>query len=475
MKKSRVRLGLLPLLIALAGCAPAYQAPDLGGLYNARLQAPDPDRNPIIVIPGIMGSRLVSEPDGRVVWGAFGGGAAHPDTPEGARLMALPMAREKALAELRDRVRPDGALDRLEFNVLGVPVSLVTYAQILAALGVGGYRDETLGENGSLQYGDRHFTCFQFDYDWRRDVAENARALHAFILEKEAEVRAEIRRRYGVERERIRFDIAAHSFGGLVARYYLRYGGAEPPETDEAPSPTWAGAAHVERVALIGTPNAGAAETILNMVEGLRPATLFPHYPAAILGTMPSIYQLLPRGRHGALLDRSGRPVPDLYDPQVWRKNRWGLADPTQADVLKRLLPDVADPAERRSIALDHQAKALRRARRIARALDVPGAPPTHVRLLLVAGDAKPTWRALRIASSGDLAVADRGPGDGVVLRASALMDERAPEARSRRRLASPVAWDHFLFLFSDHLGLTRDPAFTDNILFFLLESPAPG
>ena len=63
------------------------------------------------------------------------------------------------------------------------------------------------------------------------------------------------------------------------------------------------------------------------------------------------------------------------------------------------------------------------------------------------------------------------GPGDGSVLRSSALMDERLPNNR-KSRLISPIQWNQVLFVFSDHLGLTKDPAFTDNILYFLLESP---
>ena len=33
----------------------------------------DDQRNPVIVIPGILGSRLVEESTGKVVWGAFAG------------------------------------------------------------------------------------------------------------------------------------------------------------------------------------------------------------------------------------------------------------------------------------------------------------------------------------------------------------------------------------------------------------------
>ena len=41
--------------------------------------------------------------------------------------------------------------------------------QLLGVLGVGGYRDMDLGLAGAIDYGTDHFTCFQFDYDWRRD------------------------------------------------------------------------------------------------------------------------------------------------------------------------------------------------------------------------------------------------------------------------------------------------------------------
>ena len=50
-------------------------------------------------------------------------------------------------------------------------------------------------------------------------------------------------------------------------------------------------------------------------------------------------------------------------------------------------------------------------------------------------------------------------------------MDERE-EKKLGVRLVSPITWSYVLFLFSDHLGITKDPAFVDNLLYFLLESP---
>lgn len=77
-------------------------------------------------------------------------------------------------------------------------------------------------------------------------------------------------------------------------------------------------------------------------------------------------------------------------------------------------------------------------------------------------------------AARAAVRVVERAPGDGTVTRASALLDERL-DGRWTPRLRSPIAWRRVLFLFTDHLGLTRDPAFIDNVLYILLEEPRPG
>ena len=98
--------------------------PDLRGLYNRSAQIHGMERNPVIVIPGTLGSKLVQSETEKVVWGAFGGGAANPQKPDGARLVALPMREGAALHELSDDVYPAGVLDRVKVKLFGMPLKL---------------------------------------------------------------------------------------------------------------------------------------------------------------------------------------------------------------------------------------------------------------------------------------------------------------------------------------------------------------
>ena len=462
---------LLLSLLLMSACSSTEHTPNLGNLYNELAMHEDPHRNPVIVIPGLLGSKLVDQDTGEMVWGAFGLGQVDPNTPTGARQFSLPMGKGKKLEDLRDNIKSDGALDRVVVNFLGIPIELNAYYNILQTLGIGGYRDEALGMAGAIDYGKDHYTCFQFAYDWRRDIVESAKELDHFIKTRAQYVQKEIEKRHGIKMAKVKFDLVAHSMGGLVARYYLRYGAADLPEDGSLPKLTWAGAEHVDHLVIIGTPNAGSMDSLKDLIHGASVDSLFPSYPAAVLSTMPSMYELLPRGRHSPLLRVDGQPVPDLLDPELWKSNQWGLADPKQDAVLKLLLPDIKNPEQRRDIALDHQAKALRRARQFTSAMDVPAKPPNSLKLLLIAGDAEETQMTAQIIPGKGIKIVKTGPGDGTVLRRSALMDERMSD-KLGRRLESPIHWSQVHFIFSDHLGLTKNPAFTDNVLYFLLESP---
>ncbi len=463
---------LITCAILLNACAFKNRAPDLGTIYTREAKYHGEERNPVIFVPGISGSKLIDSQSGKVVWGAFGGGYANPEEPDGARLIALPMREGLSLSGLRDSVFPDGVLDQLRVVLLGVPFKKIVYLHILGALGIGGNRGELLPTSGAIDYGGQNFGRFQFDYDWRRGNVENAKRLHEFILEKRAYVQADLEERYGIANYDVKFDIVAHSMGGLITRYYLRFGSTDLPDDGSIPTVTWAGARYVERAILVGPPNGGSAKALVQLIRGKKFGPLLPFYEPAILGTMPSLYQLLPRGRHGVLVDAADPEsrIEDILSPELWEDMGWGLAAPDQDHVLQWLLPNIENPADRRRIALGHQRKCLNRARQFTAALDVPASPPRGLILSLIAGDALPTPAVLSVnMTNGAIKVIEKGPGDGTVLRSSALMDERLG-GDWLPTLVSPIKWTQVLFLFTEHIEMTKDPAFTDNILFFLFE-----
>lgn len=470
MKK---RLTLIALITILIGCGGAeYKTPDLGGLYSRAARRSHDQGNAVIVIPGILGSKLRDSDSGQLVWGAFEKTTADPESPEGARLVAIPMKMGVPLSELTDNVHSDGALDKVKVTLFGLPIELNAYVNILSTLGAGGYLDQSIASNdlNNIDYGDDHFTCFQFDYDWRLDNVENAKRLNAFIEEKRAYILEEYKKR-GMAKDDVKFDIVAHSMGGLVTRYFLRYGLNDLPKDGSTPEVTWDGAQYVDKVIIIGTPNAGAVGAVENLFVGRDFGPFLPKYEPAVIGTMPSLYQQLPRSRHRAILDENREAV-DILDADLWVQNGWGLADPNQAHVLEWLLPDVSDPKERREIAIDHLRKSMQRGKQFQEALDQPAAPPEHLQLFLLAGDAIPTGSAVTINSSKEhFEVTDYQPGDGTVTRYSTLMDERTGGTWTPY-LKSPIKWSNVQFLFSDHLGLTKDPGFSDNVLYILLEQP---
>ncbi len=117
-----------------------------------------------------------------------------------------------------------------------------------------------------------------------------------------------------------------------------------------------------------------------------------------------------------------------------------------------RLLPDIPAQA-RRTVALDHLRKCLKRAERFAAALDAPAKPPEGVEIYLFAGDAEPTESVVLVdRATGRVSLAEWAPGDGTVLRSSAMMDERLAKPWTPQ-LQSPITWRGIYFLFTDHLG----------------------
>ncbi len=453
----------------IPGLAIKKAMPELGAIYEPTIMLNNSIRNPVIVIPGMMGSKLQAAAE-RTVWGVFDRQSIDPDIPEDARLLSCPIDGTD-LDEFDDGVYATGVLDSLKIEIAGLALNHQAYLNILTMLGVGGYRDEELGLAGAIDYGDGHFTCFQFPYDWRRDNASNARRLHEFLLEKKSYIEAERKQRFGIE-EPVKFDIVAHSMGGLLARYYLRYGSVGAWCDDQPPELNWAGAEHVDRVVLIGTPNSGSAKSLVSTHEGFSFSVVLDTIPSGMVATLPSIYQLLPNGPEPAVFDEQTGAALDHYDIETWDQRNWGMLNPSQDPVLQQLLPEVATAEQRRAIAKAHVAECLKRAKRFHQLLNTPAAPPAGTTLHLFAGDAIATVETLNSnLQQRTLSPRTEAPGDHTVTRKSTLGDQRTVD-RWSPSVQSPISFRDVRFLSDDHFGLTRDPEFTDNALYLLLEDP---
>ena len=463
---------VLCCLALLTGCQSLKQRRQvsLGEIYDDLAKLPDTERNPVVVIPGILGSRLVDGQTSEVVWGEMGPSGVSPLKTRSLTELALPMQSGVPLHQLHDQVKQDGPLDQITFRVAGIPIRVNAYAQVLATLGVGGYRDQHFHGSSRLNevtYGNDHFTCFQFAYDWRRDISESAAQLAQYIEEKDAYTRQQYLEKFGIENPNIKFDIVAHSMGGMVARYYLRYGNQPLADDGSLPVLTWEGARRVGRVFIVGTPNLGSTQAIKEMKEGLRLAPPMPKFPAAVVGTMPAAYQLFPRSEDMPLVyEDCSRP--DVLSPQTWQELGWGSADPRQDRVLARLMPNCS-AQQRRQIALDHQTKCLARARQLHQALDVPAPLPAGLEMHLYAGDAKKTLHQLLVnPRNGRITQEIKTAGDGTVTRSSATAERQNAGIHPFRM----IPWTDETFLSTDHLGLTRDRTFVDNVLNQLLVTP---
>ncbi|MEM1162753.1 MAG: hypothetical protein AAGJ28_17650, partial [Pseudomonadota bacterium] len=261
------RLFVLACLGLVAACTPKAKLPDLRAIYEKTTAAANgQERPPLITIPGILGSRLVDTASDKVIWGGGSRGiSADPEKPEDFVALALPIGpADVPLSRLRDRVRADGILDTASVDILGVEIVIDVYRGAAQTLSAGGFRVSAQssfdgpGAPRSVSFplatpapeeqpdetATSDFNAFRFDYDWRRDLIETAHAFGRFLRRRQIEVAAQ----RGVAPDEVKFDLIAHSMGGLVSRYFLKYGFAEPDEDGSLPDITWDGAEFFSRV-----------------------------------------------------------------------------------------------------------------------------------------------------------------------------------------------------------------------------------
>ncbi len=477
------RSALIVLIIAqavfISGCG-ARRTPDLERIFAGARERKG--KRPIIVIPGVLGSQMVNQKTGEIVWPSILRSSGGDD-------LALPVSPD--LSANRDDLVPSKILDNFKLARLAPDVYI--YYELLKALErYGGYREGDW--KNPAPDGDRD-TFYVFAYDWRRDNVESAQEL----------VRRTDELREKLGRPDLKFNIVAHSMGGLVARYAAMYGAADLPEDGEIARPTWGGADFISKIFMFGTPNEGSAEALTTLLEGYsvteglrRRVRLLNKLSREDAFTIPSVFQLLPHGEAARFLDRELRPLEiDIYDPAVWKLYGWSAAnDPEfRAQFAQRESQTGEKSGEAALARLDaYMSATLARARRFHEAidaLDTSERPP--VALYAFGGDCEETlaapvvyrdekrnrWvtltapRELRDATGQKIKrkeVTARmfEPGDGRVTRRS-LMGEGFAASRRSTLFNTPLPVAYAVFACDLHSELQNNKTLQDNALTLLV------
>jgi pimeloyl-ACP methyl ester carboxylesterase len=405
--------------------------------------------DPVVVVPGIMGSGLC-RPDGTRVW-------LNLRNAIGQFNLGLPVGLP--LEESRDDLVPGSLLIGTDARVPRM-FGFTEYYDLIEILEAAGFRPGALAQPEQPAY-------HVFTYDWRRDLVEAARRLHD-SLEQMAELRGD---------PQARFNLVGHSMGGLVARYYLRYGTAEP--RDDQPV-TWAGAHRIRNLVIVATPSAGAIHSLEGLLLGSRVGLSYTTLAAAVIASMPSVYQLLPPRGAPALLDHKLQPLDaDVHDMGTWRRFGWGPFAPTFA----RRFPILSE-AEIDAYP-DFLEAVLGRAAAFHRALARVPEQSCPVRVLVVGGDCLPTLaRAVVPEKEGaaprfeprNRAEADamHEEGDGRVTRAS-LLASHLPLAHEDTESCGIPEATRVVIGSADHHGIYREGTFQSILLRTILRAhPAP-
>jgi pimeloyl-ACP methyl ester carboxylesterase len=323
----------------------------------------------VVILPGITGSVLTR--NGTPIW-----------APAPTTLLNWVRSHGHSLRWLRIEREDDPDYDD------GVEATaLVPYTFAPGLYRFDGYTGMTRHLSGHFQLvmGNARITdgppanYFEFPYDWRKDNAIAAGQLKQ-LIDRELP-----RWRHYVDDPDACVIFIAHSMGGLVARYYIEVLKGYPL---------------TRALITFGTPHRGSPQAFDYLVNGYRKLGVELRELTAILQSLPSVYQLLPRYR--AVLDVDG----------VWKRVFETTHDIKEIDRARAKKAYVLYDAIEAAHAVN------RKDNRYA------------VEMLPVVGWGHDTKQSLRIHRGGRLEVGDDRPpdvdpvfanGDGTVPRVSAV------------------------------------------------------
>ena len=335
---------------------------------------PGAERRPVVFVPGVLGSMLCR--GDTIVWGTVDVLGQFPSLD---------------LATSGD-VKPCGLIR--EISLLGVYRQTV-YGPFIDRLEAAGY--------------EQRRTLFVFDYDWRLSIFDNAKRLAAFVDDNIPAGR--------------RFDIVAHSMGGLIARTYAaQEGGAARIDRFVSAGSPWLGSVQVFDLLRNGW---GLATPMMGGVEGIRRTIL----------SFPSMLEMMPQ-YDGCCSDPADPTRFDTASPAAWLALNWPGIDLDH-------LPDLADSSRRQLRLHGIFEQPLPSGIEEALVIGVDQRTPQRYELAIGEGEA-----ALNLVTSWD--------GDSVVMRDSAQL---------KNRIVYPTS-------FATHDAILSDKSVQDFVLATLAQGP---
>ncbi len=418
----RVLFIFVCVMFFLCGCIPKHiSTPTANDTLNSA----------IIVVPGYYGTRLVQETNGEIVW----------ISPTEALVGDQPLTLPVPGLELNNTIslRPGTILDSVE--VIPFLYSVDVYGSLLDVL-------QTSHHNLA--------EIIPLAYDWRKDLMDAVKKLDGTVQKLQASGKHDI-------------SLVAHSLGGLIVSYYLRYGTQDIESAEE----TWEGARNISKIVMAGVPFLGVMNSFRNMNFGVDVKLNTYMLTAEAYASFPSSYYTLP------IFDRDQMLTPELQHldqvirtPENWNRYSWGLL------IDRSTL--TSGVAQHRADYMSYWLKRSQQFLQLLQApLDTSRQPSSRLLYLYAKGRstlAKGIWVSKDSKGPQALYFNNREIPSPLTNLDSSLLYEDGDETVTVRSSALPSAY-HEVFLTTVHeydLGhteLVTDPTILQDILTFLERS----
>jgi pimeloyl-ACP methyl ester carboxylesterase len=230
----------------------------------------------VIFIPGFYGSKLVDPNTDKIIWMNFKNALFN------SKSLVLPGLGFEDAAELK----PKGILKSIP--IIPYLYTKDIYGEFLD------YLYESLG---------RKITIVEFSYDWRLDISKSAHELNSLVQKIHTLGAKSV-------------SIVAHSMGGLVTNYFLRYGGQELEGAQE----NWSGHKLIKQVVIAATPFKGTISIFKDTFAGIKFGLNTSLLSNESFSSFPSTYQLM--GNFNLYYKNS---IINYFQFELWEENNWAL------------------------------------------------------------------------------------------------------------------------------------------------------